>query len=83
MAVVETMPLLQCGLRREPRVQQTICHIEQPRAQCQSCRKPWRKREPGRAPKSPTPQRGYSGCIQTQKVPVPQQCVREAEQTSV
>ena len=33
MAIVEAMPLLQRGLRREPRVQQPVRHVEQPRAQ--------------------------------------------------
>ena len=64
MALVETVPLLQCGLRRESRVEQAVCHIKQPRAQRQSGGKPRRKPEPGRAPKGQTPERSYSGCIQ-------------------
>ncbi len=43
-----------CG--DEPRVQQPVCHIEEPCAHRQSGGKPWRKPETGRAPEGPAPQ---------------------------
>jgi hypothetical protein len=83
VAMVEAMPLLQRGLGREPRVQQPVGYVKKPGAQRQCSGKPWRQPQPGRAPKSPAPQRSYSGCIQAQEVPITQQYVREAKQASV
>ena len=80
---VETMPFLQRRFWRQPRIQQPVCHIKQPCAERESDGKPGRKPQPSRASKGPAPQRSDRGCVQAQEVPVPQQRVREAQQTSV
>jgi hypothetical protein len=83
MTIMETMPFLQREWRQEPRVQQPVCHVKEPGAESKCAWEPWRQLQPGGAPKSPAPEGSYSGCIQTQKMPVPQQYVRQTNQILV
>ena len=83
VTIMKQVTLLQRGLRRQPCVQQPVYHVEEPSAQSQSGRQPGRESQTGRPPKGPAPKCCYRGCIQTQEMPIPQQCVRKAKQISV